>query len=170
MPELANFVAHQPDMQEELEDVMKYGIYAHVPPWEAVRDYKEDMEALMASDNFDHGHGLADSELRCIRGVRSAILTFEIPPASSQFDVVAQHVQRLAGHRWQARDINAFFFDFAKNDVGLALGSPFWRSGRSQSARMCSMWICVIRRIGKTSREAPAKSRGMGSVSVLVRP
>ena len=53
----------------------------------------------MASDNFDQGHGLSDSELRCIHGMRTAILTLDIPETSSQgsgalsqFDAVMTHV------------------------------------------------------------------------------
>ena len=76
LPELAKFVAEHPTAQdcEELEDVLKYGMFMHVFPWAAVRDRSEDMNALMSSDNFDHGHGLSDGELRCIKGMRQAIL------------------------------------------------------------------------------------------------
>ena len=113
--------------QDELQDTLENGIFMHVFPWSAVRDHKDDIVALMASDNFDHGHGLADSELRCVKSVRTALLTLEVPPAASQWDVVRDHVQRLAGQRWHARDLTAFW-EFAKTtmDTQLALMMEIW--------------------------------------------
>ena len=117
--------------QDELQDTLENGIFMHVFPWSAVRDHKDDIVALMASDNFDHGHGLADSELRCVKSVRTALLTLEVPPAGSatgcQWDVVRDHVQRLAGQRWHARDLTAFW-EFAKTtmDTQLDLMMEIW--------------------------------------------
>ena len=140
MPDLVRFVASsqalagqasgQSDMgsaHAELEDVLKYGIYMHVFPYEAVTSHRAEMISLMASDNFDHGHGLTDSELRCIKGVREAILNLEVPPGQCQFDVVRSHVQRLAGQRWHERDLDAFW-EFAKTtlDVHLDLLMEVW--------------------------------------------
>ena len=95
--------------QDELQDTLENGIFMHVFSWAAVKDNKDDIVALMASNNFDNGHGLADSELRCVNSVRNALLTLEVPPAASQWDVVREHVQRLAGQRWHARDLTAFW-------------------------------------------------------------
>ena len=58
---------------DEFTDVLEQGIFMHVFPWWVVRDHRDAVLALMASDNFDHGFGLADSELRCINAVRAAI-------------------------------------------------------------------------------------------------
>ena len=135
MPELKVWVAanRTAEEREELEDVLQYGIYMHVFPWEAVRDAPDDMKALMASDNFDHGHGLTDSELRCIAGMRQAILNLPIPPASSQVDVVMAHVQRLSGQRWHHRDLDAFW-DFAQTtlDGHLELLMEIWMFGECE--------------------------------------
>ena len=119
--------------REELDDVLKYGIYMHVFPWEAVRDHGDDVRALMASDNFDHGFGLTDSELRCIRAMREAILTLPVPQASSQFGVVINYIQRLAGQRWQQKDLDAFW-DFAQTtlDVHLELLMEIWLFGECE--------------------------------------
>ena len=62
-----------PRSHEELHDVLEHGIFMQVFPWSVVRDHKDAVIALMASDNFDHGHGLTDSEIRCIQAVREAI-------------------------------------------------------------------------------------------------
>ena len=57
----------------ELLDVLENGIYMHVFPWWVINQHQEKVTALMAADNFDHGHGLADSEMRCIQSVRAAL-------------------------------------------------------------------------------------------------
>ena len=131
-PELLEHLAKQRGAngaasQDELHDTLENGIFMHVFPWSAVRDHKDDIVALMASDNFDHGHGLADSELRCVQSVRNALLTLEVPPAASQWEVVRDHVQRLAGQRWHARDLTAFW-EFAKTtmDTQLTLMMEIW--------------------------------------------
>ena len=99
----------------------------HVFPWEAVRSHKDEIVALMASDNFDHGYGLADSELRCILGVRKAILTLDVPPGRTQADVVMRHIQRFSGQRWLDKDLSAFW-DFARTtlDQHLDLMMDVW--------------------------------------------
>ena len=106
MPELQAWVAahRTAEEKEELEDVLNYGIFMHVFPWEAVQHHGDDMKALMASDNFDHGHVLTDSELRCVHGMREAILTLEPPATGTHYDVVMNHVQRMSGQRWQEKD------------------------------------------------------------------
>ncbi len=49
--------------QDELHVTLDNDIGMQVFPWPVVRDHRDEVVALMASDNFDHGHGLADSEL-----------------------------------------------------------------------------------------------------------
>ena len=123
LPELTRYLASSQgaDGQEELQDVLEHGIFMQVFPWSAVEQHREDIVALMASDNFDHGHGLSDSELRCVKGMRDALLTLPIPQASSQWDVVREHIQRLSGQRWQEKDLVAFY-DFAKTTLDIHLG------------------------------------------------
>ena len=78
----------------------------------------------MASDNFDHGHGLADSEIRCIREMRTAIRTLPLGAASSQFVAVSTEIQRLAGQRWGKKDMEAFW-DFAQTTLELHMDLLF---------------------------------------------
>ena len=99
---------------DEFADVLEQGIFMHVFPWWVVRDHREAVLALMASDNFDHGHGLADSELRCINAVRAAIAAssqgrLPVPPGATQYEVVQRHVLRMAGQKWREQDIGAFW-------------------------------------------------------------
>ena len=88
----------------------------HVFPWSVVRDNRDAVTALMASDNFDNGFGLADSELRCIAKVREAIVALPIPKGMSQWDVVSQQILRLAGQKWSLADL-AHFLAFAKSTL-----------------------------------------------------
>ena len=109
-PDLEREVSSQPDsFTGELREALSHGIFMHVFPFEAIRDNPEDFNALMASDNFDHGHGLADSEIRCIREMRTAIRTLPMGGASSQFAEVSAEIQRLAGQRWGTKDLQAFW-------------------------------------------------------------
>lgn len=95
--------------EDDLQDVLDHGIFMHVFPWSAVRDHREDIVALMSADNFDHGHGLADSELRCVLGVRQAILRLPVPSGMSQFAAVCDYIRRSSGQRWLEKDMEAFW-------------------------------------------------------------
>ena len=59
--------------------------------------------------------------------MRHAILTLRVPQGQNQWDTVRSHVQRLAGQRWQDRDLGAFW-DFAKTtlDIHLNLLVEVW--------------------------------------------
>jgi len=116
LPELSNLAAaraksgssqgEKASGQDELQDVLDHGVFMQVVfPWSVVRDHREDIIALMAADNFDHGHGLAESELRCVRGARRAILALPVPPGMSQFAAVCDYVRRSSGQRWLGKDM-----------------------------------------------------------------
>ena len=119
--------ALQGDRQDELDDVLENGIFMHVFPWSVVRDHRHEIVALMAADNFDHGHGLTDSEIRCVQSMRHALLTLDVPLAASQGEVVRRHVQRLAGQRWHEKDLDAFWnFATTTTDNHLQLMMEIW--------------------------------------------
>jgi len=140
----------------EFQDVLEHGVFMHVFPWWVVRDHLEEVTALMASDNFDHGHGLTDSELRCITAVRAAIaassqgLLPQLTPQGSapsqglsQWEQVRRHVLSLSGQRWQSTDI-AHFWDFAKTtlEAHLAVMQEVWGFAGCESVlRVESAWF-----------------------------
>ena len=135
-PDLERVVSSQPEaFTRELKEALSHGIFMHVFPYEAIRDNPEDFNALMASDNFDHGHGLADSEIRCIREMRTAIRTLPLGEASSQFVAVSTEIQRLAGQRWGKKDLEAFW-DFAQTTLELHMELLFeiWVFGECEDA------------------------------------
>ena len=76
MPELARYVEArsqgQPKEFEEFLQALKFGLYMHVFPWYAVHKHPESFRALMAADNFNHGVGLKDSEMRCVYAMSEA--------------------------------------------------------------------------------------------------
>ena len=98
----------QASSQEELADVLRDGIFMHVFPYAAVRDHYDAIVALMASDNFDHAHGLVESEVRCLLQVRDAIHDIPVPVGGSQFEAVLCHVTRL-GAKWSVEDVQNFW-------------------------------------------------------------
>ena len=95
----------------------------------------QSFKALMASDNFDHGHGLADSEIRCIREMRTAIRTLPLGEASSQFAAVSAQIQRLAGQRWGTKDLEAFWKATLRS-VGIIVCIAMTKSARVYSTRL----------------------------------
>ena len=139
---------------EELQDALDHGVYMHVFPWAVVRDHKPALIKLMAADNFDHGHGLADSEMRCIKAVRSAITAssqgiLAVPPGFTQWDVVLRHVMQMAGQRWREQDIG-HFWDFAKSTVEahFQLQQDIWSfAGCEAVLRVEAAWFGALAKI-----------------------
>jgi len=117
---------------DEFTDVLEQGIFMHVFPWWVVRDHRDAVLALMASDNFDHGFGLADSELRCINAVRAAITAcnqgrLAVPCGETQYDVVQRHVLRMAGQKWREQDIGSFWnFTVTTLDQHMEIMQDVW--------------------------------------------
>ena len=138
----------------ELHDAVEQGVYMHVFPWSVVRDHREAVIKLMAADNFDHGHGLAESEMRCIKAVRSAIAasgqgTLPVPVGLSQFDVVCRHVQQMSGQRWGEHDIGNFW-DFAKStlEAHFDLMHEIWTFAECESGlRVEAAWFGSIAKV-----------------------
>ena len=112
---------------EELKKVLEGGVYMYIFPWSVVRDHKEDLVALMATDNFDHAYGLMESEVRCLRSVYNAILEITPKTGQSHFDCVCNKVFRLAGQKWNRLDIQ-YLWNCVKTTAGLHLKSilDFW--------------------------------------------
>ena len=119
MPELERYVQarsqEQPDELAEFVHVLRFGIYMHVFPWDAVRKHPESFRALMAADNFNHGVGLKESEMRCVYAMseaRGQLDTGAEPRegASIRKEILA-HVRKWSGHRWQDTELE-LFFDF----------------------------------------------------------
>ena len=138
----------------ELQDALEHGVFMHVFPWSVVRDHREAVIKLMAADNFDHGHGLADSEMRCIKAVRSSIAassqgSLPVPLGLSQFDVVLRHVTQMSGQRWREQDIGNFW-DFGKStlEAHFDLMHEIWLFAECESSlRVEAAWFGAIAKV-----------------------
>ena len=138
----------------ELQDALEHGVYMHVFPWWVVRDHREALIKLMAADNFDNGHGLADSEMRCIKAVRSAIAAssqgrLPVLAGQSQFDVVLRHVTQMSGQKWKEQDIGNFW-DFAKStlEAHFDLMHEIWTFAECESnLRIETTWFGAIAKV-----------------------
>ena len=150
----ASSQSQQGPSKDELQDVLDHGIYMHVFPWSVVRDHSVAVTKLMAADNFDHGHGLADSEMRCIKAVRVAIAdvsqgTLPVPAGCSQWDVVLRHVMQMSGQRWREQDIGCFW-DFSKTtlDGHFDLLHDIWSMAECESVlRVEAAWFGAIAKL-----------------------
>ena len=117
MPELARYVEAQsqgqPEEFEEFLQALKFGLYMHVFPWYAVHKHPESFRALMASDNFNHGVGLKDSEMRCVYAMsqaREQMDTGAEPREGATLrDRVLAHARKWAGQRWQDVELENFW-------------------------------------------------------------
>ena len=150
----ASSQSQQGPSKEELQDVLDHGIFMHVFPWSVVRDHSAAAKKLMAADNFDHGHGLADSEMRCIKAVRVAIAasskgTLHVPAGLSQWDVVLRHVMQMSGQRWREQDIGCFW-DFSKSTLEghFDLLQDIWSIAECESVlRVEAAWFGAIAKL-----------------------
>jgi len=110
MPELTKWMAASQDQEglEELRDVLSHGVFMVIFPWSVVSTHREDLIALMASDNFDAGYGLSDSCLRAVALLRESMQRLQVPLGMSQAEVAVAQLRRLSGERWSDADCSAF--------------------------------------------------------------
>ena len=138
----------------ELQDALEHGVYMHVFPWWVVQKHKDSLVKLMAADNFDHGHGMSESEMRCIKLVRCAISASSqgqlcVPVGQSQFDVVLREVMQMSGQRWKEQDIG-HFWDFAKStlEAHFDLMHDIWTFAECESSlRVETAWFGGIAKV-----------------------
>jgi len=62
-PALMDIVKKNPGDHVDLMEALTDGIYVEVFPWAAVQANRGAFLELMASDNFDHAHGMVESEI-----------------------------------------------------------------------------------------------------------
>ena len=115
-PALMDVVKKNPGDHVDLMEALTDGIYVEVFPWAAVQANRGAFLELMASDNFDHAHGMVESEMRCISAVRHSLQTAVVQPGQSQWDIVLRDITRLSGQKWQDKDVGAFW-NFARTTL-----------------------------------------------------
>ena len=142
MPELARVVearSHEdPEELEEFRTVLEHGLYMHVFPWAEVERNPAGFKALMASDNFQQGVGLKDSEVRCVHAMRRAMdhLDAGAEPLSTEKlrDLVIQHTKTYVGTRWMELELDHFWqFAVTTEELPLELLHNVWVHGQFES-------------------------------------
>ena len=142
MPELARVVearSHEdPEEMEEFRTVLEHGLYMHVFPWAEVERNPDGFKALMASDNFQQGVGLKDSEVRCVHAMRTAMhhLDAGAEPLSTEKlqDLVIEHTKTYSGTRWLEQELDKFWqFALSTEDLPMELLHNVWVHGQFES-------------------------------------
>ena len=86
----------EPATQELLEH-LEHGMFYEVLGWEACEDDGDALRALIASDNFDAGFALGQTEMHLLMHIRLAIVVSRPPVGCTLLDVVRQKVQGMSG-------------------------------------------------------------------------
>ena len=142
MPELARVVearSHEdPEEMEEFKTVLEHGLYMHVFPWTEVERNPAGFQALMASDNFQQGVGLKDSEVRCVHAMRRAMRHLDTgaePRSTEQLqELVIEHTKTYCGTRWLDQELEQFWqFALSTEELPLELLHNVWVHGQFES-------------------------------------
>ena len=144
MKELEQYVKARsqvcPTEFEEFDKVLKFGLYMHVFPWNAVAKNKESFRALMAADNFSHGVGLSDSEMRCVHAMSQALGQVDsgVSAVPVQEKILA-HVRRWTGQRWQTVELDHFWaFTISTGQAQLEFLNNVWVYAKFESVLVVS--------------------------------
>ena len=98
-----------PPAQAALVEHLEHGMFFEILPFVAVREHPKALQALIASDNFDAGFALGQTEMQLLRGMHSCMQILRPPPGKSQWNVVQEHVQRTIGANWPDEDLICFY-------------------------------------------------------------
>ena len=114
-----------PAEEAELREVMQNGLFMEVWEYEFVVQNLEAFKALMASDNFDAGYGLAEDEQSLCARMFLAMKEVRIPPGMSHWTVVLQETKKFAGKAYREEDLE-HFWEFVKTTPQLSM--DYWRA------------------------------------------
>ena len=124
----------EPATQELLEH-LEHGMFYEVLGWEACEDDGDALRALIASDNFDAGFALGQTEMHLLMHIRLAIVVERPPVGSTLLDVVRQKVAGTSGQHWTDADIACFY------SAAVALGDEHL----AFLSELCDMLVSVDR-------------------------
>ena len=94
---------------QELFEHLEHGMFYEVLGWEACEDDGDALRALIASDNFDAGFALGQTEMHLLMHIRLAIVVSRPPVGCTLLDVVRQKAQGTSGQHWTEADIVCFY-------------------------------------------------------------
>ena len=95
-------------------------MFYEVLSYESVSRDVDNLKALIASDNFDAGFGLGQTEIQLLQCIHDATKLIHPPRGMTQWDVVRAVVLRTSGQRWSEEEL-ASLYNFPKvvSDVHL---------------------------------------------------
>ena len=99
--------------QQALKEHIVHGMYYEVLSFEAVSKDAAGLKGLMASDNFDAGFALGETEMDLLKSIHASLAIVKPPVGCTDWDVVKQAVARSCGTRWSESDI-AGIYNLAK--------------------------------------------------------
>ena len=110
-----------PEGAAVLREHLEQGMFYEVLSWEAVEKDEADVRALMASDNFDAGFALGQTEIALLQSIHEGMKIVRPPRGMTQFDTIVLAVERNCGQRWNEEEIASLYnFDKVVGDVHLA--------------------------------------------------
>ena len=113
-----------PEGQVELADHLERGMFYEVFSYDSIKCEAAAVRSLIASDNFDAGFALGQTELQLLKCIGDAMKVVRPPVGRTQFDVIREAVTRAAGQRWADDDIVALYI-FPRSWDSL-MWSSFW--------------------------------------------
>ena len=98
-----------PPAQATLLEHLQLGMFYEVLSYEAVADHLPALQALIASDNFDAGFALGQTEMQLLQSMHQCMQVVQPPRGCSLWDVVKQQIVRTVGASWPEADLICFY-------------------------------------------------------------
>ena len=114
-----------PPDEAELREVMDKGLWMEIWDYEFVMENMEAFKALMASDNYDAGYGLAEDEQCLCARMFMAKNELRCQPGVNQWTGVLAETLKFAGKQWQEDDLK-IFWDFVKTVPKISM--DYWQA------------------------------------------
>ena len=93
----------------ELIEHLEHGMFYEVLGYQVCADDGDALRALIASDNFDAGFALGQTEMHLLGHIRDAIVVSRPPVGCTLLDVVRHKVLSTSGQHWTEADLVCFF-------------------------------------------------------------
>jgi len=105
-----------PAGQAALLEHLKHGMFYEVLSYESVSRDADNLKALIASDNFDAGFGLGQTEIQLLQCIHDATKLIHPPRGMTQWDVVRAVVLRTSGQRWSEEELASLYMFFESGE------------------------------------------------------
>lgn len=97
------------EAQEELMEHLAHGMFYEVLSWQVCERHPDALKSLIASDNFDAGFSLGQTEMHLLQNMRNCIVVARPPVGQTLLDVVRGQIMLSSGQQWSDDDVYAFY-------------------------------------------------------------